>query len=317
MVVEIRSTQMVRSLPRLRKVARPSTIPDWENQKLTNLKWPIIEIDKGIWEHKLEEAYYECPDCHSHWDDAKRVSAIMAGEWRATAKFTGIRGYWLSGFNTLFPAKKGFKSKLHQMAAEFYAAAIGTEGEKIVWLNTFLCKPHEIRAERIEASPLLERREKYTPQTLPNEIAVVTCSVDVQGNRLELETIGLGDSDESWGIEWVKLIGDPLKDEVWDQLLSELKKEYTRADGTKLKISCTAIDLGHLPGRVRKFIKRCGLPRVHGVYGARKAQVNLVTARYSKFYRAHAYSVATNLAKDTLFARLKLENPAWASCTSH
>jgi len=48
---------------------------------------------------------------------------------------------------------------------------------------------------------------------------------------------------------------------------------------------------------------------VHGVYGARKAQVNLVTAKFSKFYCAHAYSVATNLAKDTLFARLKLEKP--------
>ncbi len=284
-------------------------VPDWVNHRLANLKWPIVEIDKGIWEHRLEEAYYECPDCHSHWDDAKRVDAIMRGEWRATAKFTGIRGYWLAGFNTLFPAKKGFKTKMHQFAAEFYAAAIGTEAQRIAWLNTFLCKPHEIQAERIESSPLMERREDYKPDSLPNEIAVVTCSVDVQGNRLEFETIGLGDSDESWGIEWVKLIGDPLKDEVWEQLKSELGKRYKRRDGTELKISCTAIDLGHLPGRVRKFIKRCGIPRVHGVYGARKSQVNLVTAKYSKFYRAHAYSVATNLAKDTLFARLKLDKP--------
>lgn len=283
--------------------------PDWEHQKLKNLKWPIVEIGNGIWEHRLEEAYYECPDCHSHWDDAKRVQAIMGGEWRATAKFTGIRGYWLNGFSTLFPAKKGFKTKLHQLASDFYDAAIGNDGAKLAWLNTFLCKPLEIQAERIEVSPLLERREAYTPQTLPNDIAVITCTVDVQNNRLEFETVGIGDSDESWGVEWVKLIGDPAKDEVWEQLLGELKKKYKCADGTELPISCTAIDLGYLPARVRKFIKRCGIPRVHGVYGARKAQVNLVTAKHNKFYKAFAYSVATNLAKDTLFARLKLEKP--------
>jgi phage terminase large subunit GpA-like protein len=283
--------------------------PDWENHRLNNLKWPIVEIEKGIWEHKLEEAYYECPACKSHWDDYKRVQAIMGGEWRPTAKFTGIRGYWLNGFSTLFPAKKGFKTKLHQLASDFYDAAIGKDSEKLAWLNTFLCKPLEITAERIEVSPLLERREEYRPDALPNDIAVIIAAVDVQGNRLEVETIGLGDSDESWGIEWVKLIGDPEKDEVWEQLKNEITKKYKRTDGTELPITMTVIDLGHLPGRVRKFIKRCGLPRVHGVYGARKSQVNLVTAKHSKFYKMFSYSVATNLAKDTIFARLKLENP--------
>lgn len=283
--------------------------PDWEHKKLKHLKWPVVEIEKGIWEHRLEEAYYECPDCHSHWDDAKRVQAIMGGEWRATAKFTGIRGYWLNGFSTLFPAKKGFKTKLHQLAQDFYDAAIGKDSEKLAWLNTFLCKPLEIAAERIEVSPLLERRELYTPQTIPNDVAVLACAVDVQGNRLEWEVIGLGDSDESWGIEWDKIPGDPEKDEVWDQLINVLSTKYKRADGIELGIAVTVIDLGHLPGRVRKFIKRCGLPRVHGVYGARKSQVNLITAKHSKFYKMFSYSVATNLAKDTIFARLKLEKP--------
>lgn len=283
--------------------------PDWQKQSLTHLKWPVIEIAPGVWEHKLEEAYYECPACHSHWDDTKRVQAIMHGEWRPTAKFTGIRGYWLSGFNTLFPAKKGFKTKLHQMASEFYDACLNGEAAQLALLNTFFCKPLEIKAERIESSPLLERCELYTPQTLPDDIAVVICAVDVQGNRLEFETIGLGDSDESWGIEWQKLIGDPEKDEVWEQLKNALGTKYRRADGTELPILMTVIDLGYLPGRVRRFIRGCGLTRVHGVYGARKAQVNLVTAKSSKFYRAFAYSVATNLAKDTLFARLKLQKP--------
>ena len=283
--------------------------PDWEHQRLNHLKWPIVEINPGVWEHKLEEAYYECPGCKSHWDDDKRVQAIMHGEWRATAKFTGIRGYWLSGFNTLFQAKKGFKSKLHQMADDFYNACLDGEAAQLFLLNTFFCKPLEIKAERLEATPLLERREKYTPQTIPNDVAVLTCAVDVQANRLELEVIGLGDSDESWGIEWVKLIGDPMKDEVWNQLANALITKYKRADGTELTIKCTGIDLGYLPARVRAFIKRCGIPRVHGVYGARKAQVNLVTAKFSKFYKAFAYSVATNLAKDTIFARLKLDKP--------
>lgn len=285
--------------------------PDFANRKLNLLKWPVVEISKGIWEHKIEEAYIECPKCKAHWDDSHRLAAIIAGEWKPTARFKGVRGYWLTGFNTVFPPKKGFKSKLHQMASEFLNACEKGEAVQIVWLNTFLCKPHTQATERIESSPLLARVEKYKPQELPNEIVVLAASVDVQGDRLEYEVVGMGDGEETWGVEFEKIIGDPEKETVWKDLKSRLEKKFKRLDGTELPITCTAIDLGHKPKKVRGFIKSCGLPRAYGVYGAShaKRQINLVTPKLNKFYRSWSYSVNTTQAKDTIFARLKMKDP--------
>jgi phage terminase large subunit GpA-like protein len=285
-----------------RKWFVPCGCGKWHVLAWSQVKWPKKETG----EHELEKAYYETPCCGAKWNDYDRLKAISAGEWRATAPFNGVRGYWLNGLNTVFPPKKGYKTKLHQFAAEFMDAYTSGEAARIAWKNTFLCEPHEEAAERIDASPLLKRCEDYTLDYLPNEIALLTCSVDVQGDRLELEVIGVGEGEETWGVEFRKIMGDPEKDHVWTDLRNFLTTKFNRADGTELPITCTVIDLGHKPQRVRRFIKTCGIPRVWGVYGSSGKQVNLVTAKQNKFYRMFSYSVNTGLAKDTIFARLKL-----------
>lgn len=288
-----------------RKWFVPCGCGKWHVLAWSQVKWPSSDIDG----HKPEAAHYETPCCGAKWGDYDRLKSICAGEWRPTAPFKGIRGYWLNGLNTTFPAKKGYKTKLHQFAAEFLDAYISGEAARIAWKNTFLCEPHEQAAERVEASPLLNRCEKYSEQTLPNEIVLIGASVDVQGDRLEYEIIGMGDGEETWGVQFDKIIGDPEKEPVWNDLKARLAQKFKRVDGIELPITCTAIDLGHKPKQVRKFIKTCGLPRVYGVYGssAGKKQINLVTPRLNKFYRSWSYSVNTALAKDTIFARLKMK----------
>lgn len=287
-----------------RKWFVPCGCGQWHVLAWSQVKWPKHEDGS----HDTEESYYETPCCGAKWSDYDRTKAILAGEWRSTAKFNGVRGYWLNGLNTTFAPKKGYKTKLHQFAAEFLDAYTSGEWARIAWKNTFLCEPHEEIAERIEANPLLERCEFYTPETLPNTVALIGCTVDVQGDRLECDVVGMGEGEETWGVEFVKIFGDPEKEEVWIDLKNHLAKKYHRADGVELPITCTAIDLGHKPKRVREFIKRCGLPRVYGVYGTSGKQVNLVVPRANKFYRMFSYAVNTNGAKDIIFARLKLKD---------
>lgn len=279
------------------------------------LKWMQVKWDKKInddktKEHFPETAYYECENaqCLSKWDDTKRLRAIKSGQWRATAKFNGKRGYHLNGIACPFPPQSGYKTRLHQMAQEFLDAQKGGIETIKTWTNTFLAETFEEVGERMETSPFLERREDYTPEKLPNDVVLIVVVVDVQGDRLELEAVAVGDAEETWGVEFVKLWGDPEKDEVWTDLKNFHAKKYLRTDGTEIPITCTVIDLGHKPNRVRKFIKTCGLPRVWGVYGTSGKQVALVTARVNKFYRMNSYSVNTTLAKDTIFARLKMKD---------
>lgn len=273
------------------------------------LNWAHLKWPKG---HLHEEAYYECENeaCKAPWNDEMRVTAVLAGEWRATAPFKGIRGYWLNGLNTTFAPKKGYKSKMHQMAAEFYEAYATGEAALITWKNTFLCEAHEEIAEKIEIAPLLERCEHYSPDTLPEEVLLVACIVDVQGDRLEYEVIGMGESEETWGVEYGKLIGNPEKDNVWNDLKGVLNKTYKRKDGVELKIECVAIDHRHKGSMVRKFIKTCGRPRVYAVYGigSNSKQSILVIPHHNKHYRMFLYSVNTDAAKDTIFARIKLKD---------
>lgn len=272
------------------------------------LMWSQLKWTKP---HLHEEAWYECenPHCGSHWDDRLRVESVMSGVWRPTAFFRGIRGYWLNGIVSTFAPKKGYKTKMHQMAAEFYDAFTSGEAARIYWKNTFLCEPHEEAAERIAAAPLLQRCETYTPDSV-SEAAVVVCAVvDVQGDRLEIEFVGMGADDETWGMGYHKIFGDTERNEAWTDLRNLLTKTFKRVDGAELKLTCAAIDLAHKPKKVRKFIRECGLPRVYGVYGTPGKQVVLVSPKYNKKYRSFSYSVNTQGAKDLIFARLKSKTP--------
>jgi phage terminase large subunit GpA-like protein len=280
----------------------------WHVLAWSQVKWPKTVSASGRKLHDLEKAYYETPCCGAKWSDYDRTAAILAGEWQATAPFRGVRGYWLNGLNTTFPAKKGYKSKLHQFAAEFMEAYTSGESARISWKNTFLCEPHEELAEKLDASPLIERCEDYTPQTLPTGVVLAGCAVDVQGDRLEYEIVGMGDAEETWGIEYGKLMGDPEKDDVWKSLDGIVHKTFKRTDGVELKISCVAIDHRHRGDRVRRFIKNCGHPRVYAVYGNSGAQSILVIPHHNKKYRMFLYSVNTDAAKDTIFARVKLKD---------
>jgi phage terminase large subunit GpA-like protein len=271
------------------------------------LKWCQVKWPEG---HRHEEAYYECEnkECACHWNDAERVSAILAGEWRATAPFRGVRGFWLNGINTTFSPKKGYKTKMHQMASEFYDAYTSGEAARIAWKNTFLCEPHEEIAEKIDVAPLLERCEDYTPETLPIQAVLLIANADVQGDRVEVEVVAVGDNEETWGVEVVKIYGNPERPELWADLLGQLTKTYKRVDGVELKITSTAIDMRHKGKEVRRFIKTCGLPRVYGVYGSSGNQTALVLPRMNKHYRMFTYSVNTDAAKDIIFARLRLKD---------
>jgi phage terminase large subunit GpA-like protein len=69
------------------------------------------------------------------------------------------------------------------------------------------------------------RREQYGPR-LPKDVAVLTCGVDVQDNRLELEIVGWGWCEESWSIDYHVLYGDPSTPELWAELDQVLSRQY-------------------------------------------------------------------------------------------
>ena len=160
------------------------------------LMWSQVQWDKDA----PETAQYVCEDCGSCWDDAKRYRAVSRGEWRATAEFNGTAGFHLSGLYSPW-------TPLGDIAREFLKAKKLPDTLR-VFLNTTLAESWEDTGERVDDFAVAERAEEYGPK-LDRNILVLSCGVDVQDDRLELEVVGWGKEEESWSVDYRTLYGDP------------------------------------------------------------------------------------------------------------
>jgi phage terminase large subunit GpA-like protein len=271
-----------------------------------NVKWP---------EGKPEAAYLACESCgHAH-DDEQREASVRAGEWRPTLPFTGVRGYWLNGINSLFPAKKGFVSKLHQFASEFLSAKEKGRDAIKTWTNTFLSECYEEDNEgTIQPKTALDRCEHYTPDALPNGVLLLVASGDVQNNRIEVEVGGFGADEESWGVQKDVIWGDPGTDDPWRKLDDMLLAQFRRADGVELKIERTFIDMKFAKHQLR-VLDFCAPRLARGVFpcfGVNRVG-NIVPpllpakpSRNNKRKIPH-WPVGVTVAKSAIYDRLMLE----------
>jgi phage terminase large subunit GpA-like protein len=268
------------------------------------------------WEGEdLVNAWLECDGCHAHLTDEERVLSVRDGVWKPTRAFTGIRGYWLNGINTLFDAQKGFTSRLHQMAADFLKAKHGGPETMKVWINTFLAESYEESATVIDATAITGKDEEYEPNPCPEGVLVLTASGDVQENRIEVEFAGWGRDEERWGLGKYVLNGNPKEDDaLWERLDALLLTEFESAGGAKLKAERSLIDMGYANQRVLQF---CG-PRLNrGVYACRGLNrvgltpPPLLPSQPSRNNRARIphWNVGVTVAKQTLYDRLVLPVP--------
>jgi len=204
-----------------------------------NIRWP---------EGKPEEARWFCESCGDPHTDEQRRQAVKAGRWKPTAPFTGTRGYWLNGFNSLMPCNPGYRNRLHQWAKEIMAApkaADPTEARKVL----VQCLDTETWQDDEDAKPewkeIADRREQW--DKLPNGIIWLSAGVDVHPDRLEATVHGWGRSDESWTLEHMVLSGDPREPEVWGRLEAALYAPRTRQDGCTPRLIAVGVDTGHPP----------------------------------------------------------------------
>lgn len=310
------STPTVKGLSRIESWYEKSDKRNWfvpchECGELQVLQWEQVRWTEG----HAEECWIVCSnkECGERWTDDQRRAAICAGEWRATAPFEGVRGYWLNGLNTLFPAKKGFATRLHQMVLEYVEAKAGGEAAMQVWTNTFKAESYEPPSDKIESASIIERAEPYGGDgprpVLPRYVLALTASVDVQKDRLECEVVGWGLKDEVWGIEFRRLPGDPTRDEVWAQLAEWLDGDYLHPLGGLMRISRVAIDTGYQADRVYAFV-RSRQPRVIAVKGSstRGAMPLQIQASINKS-GVRLYMVGTDAIKDSIYSRLQLKEP--------
>jgi phage terminase large subunit GpA-like protein len=267
----------------------------WEN-----FVWPEDSTPNHIQREKL--AGYACPGCGVVWDDHDRDQAVAAGDYVSSApEITRpmhigiIIPGWLSLYNSL--------SKI----VARWIRAQGNQTKLMAWYNLYAAESYEEeQAERYDWQKLYQRRERYGP-TVPERACVLTCAIDTQDDRLELEVVAWGPGEESWGIH-TEIIWGPLTSITpWQQLDEFLKRKFPHESGAQLPIACTCIDTGgHHTKRVYRFVRNKFHRRIYGVKGANKHDAPLVgRPTTSNLGKVPLFPVGTNAAKEEIMGRIK------------
>lgn len=195
----------------------------------------------------------------------------------------------------------------------FEAMAANKQGDvrKLkTFTNTRLAESWEEIGEQVAYDSLFSKREDYTRP--PEKALLLTATWDVQDDRLEGEVIAWGRGEESWGVEYRVIYGDPTQREVWEELEVVIGQKFDTEDGRTLQIAGVAIDSGHLADHVYQFYKSTRHPRVYIVKGAQSADAPIVSAPHQrKSGRSKSpvplFMFGTNICKSITYRRLALD----------
>lgn len=178
--------------------------------------------------------------------------------------------------------------------------------------NTRLAEAWEEHGEQVDFGELYARREGYSRP--PAGVLLLIAMMDVQANRLEVEIVGVGRGEQTWGIEYRVIYGDPEGFEVWQELEDVITQRFTTEDGRVLDIAGVALDTGYLPDHVYEFYRRTSHPRVFclkGELGINKPMVSAPHQRKSGRSKAKVplFLFGTDVCKSIVYKRLTIDTP--------
>jgi phage terminase large subunit GpA-like protein len=185
------------------------------------------------------------------------------------------------------------------------------------FVNTVLALPYNNDGEAPDWEALYNRREVYEIGTVPDRVVFLTCGVDVQADRLELEVVGWGPGMESWSLDYQVLAGDTAQPAVWKELTTFVRSEFGRGDGQRLPIRMVAIDSGYRSQEVYRWVRTQPASRVIAIKGV-ESQTSVIgtpsrveVLRNGKALRGgvKVWPVGTSTAKSELYGWLRRQPP--------
>lgn len=287
------------------------------------LEWERMVITRDG--ETVTDAQYACAEstCGALIDESAKAEFLRdreaggVAEWRAHAKGDGETvSFTLSALY----APLGWVSWV-SLAKQYDKAKRaldkGDPEPMQVFYNTRLARCWDNAQERVKYSDLQERAEDYRLRTAPRGVLILTASVDVQHNRLELKIVGWGEGMERWVVDYQVIYGDPATDAPWATLDEVLKTPVRHAGGRLLEILAVGIDSGgHHTHEVYQFCRLRKHRHVLAFKGQSKPNRPVIAARPSKVdvhWRgamdkdgAELWMIGTDTAKDWLHHRWKI-----------
>lgn len=281
----------------------------------------VLEWENVRWAEDMSRAWMVCPECGAEIEESDKEAMLAAGEWVAGSAGDGrTEGFHISALYMPLGWASWLDIALERVAADELAAA-GDDTELKVWWNTRMARSYKRRGERLRHEALAERAkaETHALGAVPAPGLLLTMSVDVQGDRLEYQTVAWGRGEEAWLVDFGRLYGDPGQDGVWQELDAIRRRPLPHACGKTMRVEACAIDSGgHHTHEVYAYCRARESERVFAVKGdgdpkkpvRGKASMIDVNVRGRTLKRGcRLWFVGTHQAKNLLANRLALEQP--------
>lgn len=254
----------------------------------TQVKWPSGEPHR---------AAYHCEGCGAEWSDAQRLQAIRKGQWKPTNADGRFPGFHL---NELYSPW----STPARMAEAFVEAKRSPETLK-TWINTSLGETWEEDAEKVDHHSLASRLEDWG-KAAPEPVLVVTCGIDIQADRAEIERVGWSADEQSWSLDYQVIWGDPTSPMFWQNIDDYLLTPSPRVDGVSVEVMATCIDTGFHTQKVYEFAGPRFRRGVYAVKGLSRPGTPIWSKKPSKQNRGavRLFTIGVDAAKDLIYQRL-------------
>jgi phage terminase large subunit GpA-like protein len=269
----------------------------------------------------INKAWMKCPACLYEIHESEKTKLIKSGKFRETAKGDGET--WSCQVSALY-APVGWVSWL-ELAREYSAAKElydknMTEAMQ-VYVNTRLALPFKSSGSETSAIALRERAEAYKLRTVQAGGCVLTCGVDVQGNRLEAMVLAWGRNFECWIVDYHVIIGSPVEQDTWNDLKEYINKPFQHELGGELMIQKTLIDTGFSTHDVYNFVRE-NKKNVLAIKGSSRPSRPIISSKPSKqdvrrngkvdVKGVDKWEIGTDTAKEYFWQRWHLKSGAGA-----
>ena len=279
----------------------------------------IVQVDQGTEgatqrdTGELLDAWYECEACATRIDEHHKTWMFERGVWIADKpEVRGRIGFHLPAYYSPL----GWFSWMQVVAKRLEADKDPTGQLLKVWTNTVAAEPYSDAGESVSDLAIKERAEAY--RAIPMGGLLLTASVDVQANRLEVKVKAWGRGEESWLLVYEVLFGDTELNATWDKLDEFLQRAFPHECGATLRITATAIDAGYRTQTVYAFCRKRLHRHIFPVKGQSQTGKTILGRPTKQDYDhdgqkipngVDLWPIGTDTAKEKIYGRLKIVEP--------
>ena len=249
---------------------------------------------------------YVCIENGCVIEERHKMSMLRKGFWEAQMPQNGIAGFWIHEVYSPWVSWT-------EMVENFLSMKKLPDTFK-TFVNTSLAElwDEDMEGEGVSADALHTRVEEYKHE-VPEGVFVITCAVDVQDDRFEMEFLGWGMDRETWSIKYEVKHIDPGLPEAWEELDQLIEQQFHHSSGMPMKAVITCIDAGgHHTEATYKYVKKKAQQRKR-VYAIRGHSVSnqpiLAKVSRNNDYRVKVFYLGTDTAKELIYSHLKIEQP--------